>query len=89
MLIKAAGTKLVGKEYKRILVDSTVEVTHFFKVKCSIHDILTERIWERRRCFMCGGKFKDGDAPMAAITERGTNKIICEGCYPKIKGEVK
>jgi len=72
--------EIIGKEYKKRLVGSKVEVTHFLKVKCSINSALTERIWGKRKCFMCGGKFKDGDTPVACITKKGLNKIICEGC---------
>ena len=77
--------EIIGKEYKKRLVNSKVEVTHFLKVKCSIYSALTERIWEKRRCFMCGGKFKDGDNPVACITKKGLNKIICEKCYSTLE----
>ena len=73
--------EIVGKEYKKRLVDSKVEVTHFLKVECRINSDITRRIWERRKCFMCGGKFKDGDTPVAAITKKGLNKILCKKCY--------
>ena len=42
---------------------------------------LTRLIWSKRKCFICGDKFKDGDKPVAAITKKGKNKIICEKCY--------
>ena len=77
--------ELIGKEYKKSLVDSKVEVTHFLKVKCSINSALTEQIWGKRKCFMCGSRFKDGDTPVACITKKGLNKIICEKCYLTLK----
>ena len=73
--------EIIGKEYKKKLVSSKIEVTHFIKVKCSIHSDITRFIWSKRKCFICGGKFKDGDNPVAAITKKGMNKIICEKCY--------
>lgn len=78
--------EIVGKEYKRILVNSKIEVTHFLKVKCSIHSDITRHIWEKRKCFVCNSKFKDGDNPVACITKKGMNKIICEKCYSKLIG---
>jgi len=77
--------EIKGKEYKKRLVDYKVKVTRFLKVKCSIHSDLTKRIWEKRKCFMCGGKFKDGDTPVVCITKKGLNKIICEECYSTLK----
>ena len=79
--------EITGKEMKLKSVDSTVEVTHFLKVKCSMKSELTERIWSKRKCFMCGSKFKDGDNPVACITKKGLNKIICEKCYSGLMKE--
>ena len=73
--------EIIGKEFKKRLVDSKVEVTHFVKARCSMKTGLTERIWSKRGCFICGGKFKDGDEPVVCITKKGKNKIICERCY--------
>ncbi|MBA7549821.1 hypothetical protein ES705_42318 [subsurface metagenome] len=50
--------EIIGKEYKKKLIDSKVEVTHFVKVKCSMKTDLTRLIWGKRKCFICGGKFK-------------------------------
>ena len=87
MLLKAVKkTELKGKEYKRILVNSKVEITHLLEVKCRIKSDLEERIWGRRRCFACGAKFEDGDTPAVAITKKGKNKIICEKCSKEMKG---
>ena len=72
--------EIVGKEYKKKLVNSKVEVIHFIKVKCSMKTDLTKSIWNKRKCFICGSKFTDGDRPVVAITKKG-NKIICEKCY--------
>ena len=76
--------EIKGKEYKSILVNSKVEVTHFLEVKCQIKSDLEERIWSKRKCFICGDKFKDGDTPVVAITKKGLNKIICEKCYSSL-----
>jgi len=81
--------EIIGKEYKKKLVNSKVEVTHFVKVKCSMKSDLTKLIWNKRKCFICGGKFKNGDSPVAAITKKGMNKIICEKCYSTLEGEGK
>ena len=81
--------EIIGKEYKKKFVNSKVEVTHFVKVKCSMKTDLTKFIWGKRKCFMCGGKFKDSDNPVAAITKRGMNKIICEKCYLSLPEDKK
>jgi hypothetical protein len=73
--------EITGLEYKKKLEMVTVEVTHFIEVKCSISSDLTQRIWSKRKCFVCGGKFKDGDKPVVAITKHPPNKILCEKCY--------
>jgi len=73
--------EIIGKEYKKKLINSKIEVTHFVKVKRSMKTDLTRLIWSKRKCFICGDKFKDGDSPVAAITKKGKNKIICEKCY--------
>ena len=78
--------EIIGKEYKRKMVSSKVEITHFVKVKCSMKTDLTRFIWGKRKCFICGGKFKDCDKPVACITKKGMNKIICEKCYSKLIG---
>lgn len=80
--------KLTGKEYKSILVNTKVEVTHLLEVKCQIKNDLEERIWNKRKCFVCGDKFKDGDKPTVAITKKGKNKILCRKCAKELK-EVK
>lgn len=90
--------EIVGKEFKKRLVNSKVEVTHFLKVKCNIHSDITRRIWERRKCFICGGKFKDGDNPVVVFTKkewlikegksRKRNRIICEKCYLGLKRKI-
>lgn len=77
--------ELTGKEYKKRLVDSKVKIIHFVEVKCSMETNLTKLIWGKRKCFICGGKFKDGDSPVVCITKEGANKIICEECYLKLK----
>jgi len=43
---------------------------------------------EKRKCFMCGGKFKSGDNLVACITKKGLNKIICEGCYSGLEKKI-
>jgi hypothetical protein len=73
--------EITGKEYKRKLEMVKVEVTHFLKVKCSFSSPLTQEIWEKRKCFTCGDKFKDGDNPVVAITKHPPNKILCEKCF--------
>lgn len=73
--------EITGKEYKEKLMDVKLEVTHFLKVKCSFSSALTQQIWEKRKCFICGGKFKDGDSPVVAITKHSPNKILCEKCF--------
>lgn len=81
--------EITGKEMKSESINIMVEVTHFLKVKCSMKSELTERIWSKRKCFMCGSKFKDGDSPIACITKKGLNKIICEKCYSRVTKEQK
>ena len=76
--------EITGKEYKKRLVDFKVEATHFLEVKCLIRSELTERIWSKRKCFICRGKFKDGDSPVVVITKIGLNKILCAKCYAKL-----
>ena len=73
--------EIIGKEYKKKLVNFKVEVMHFVKVKCSIKTDITKYMWDKRKCFICGGKFKDGDSPVVCITKKGKNKIICGKCY--------
>jgi len=79
--------KIIGKEYKKKLINSKVEVEHFVKVKCSMKTDLTKFIWSKRKCFICDGKFKDGDKPVVAITKKGMNKIICEKCHLELTGD--
>jgi len=82
-------TKIEGREFVRKKVTAFVEVTHFVEVKCSMKSDITKVIWGKRRCFICGGKFKDGDTPVACITKKGKNKIICQKCYKMIEHENK
>ena len=79
--------EITGKKYKKKLINSKVEVTHFVKVKCSMKTDITKLIWGKRKCFICGSKFKDGDSPVACITKKGKNKIICEKCYLELIGD--
>lgn len=73
--------EIIGKEYKEKLTNVKLEVTYFLKVKCSFSSPLTQQIWEKRKCFICGGKFKDGDSPVVAFTKKAPNKILCEKCF--------
>lgn len=81
--------KITGKEMKLRSVNTTVKVTHFFEVKCCLNSEFKKRIWGKRKCFICKGKFKDGDSPVACITKKGLNKIICEKCYSGLMKENK
>ena len=73
--------KITGLEYKKKMEMTDVEVTHLIKTKCSFNSPLTQRIWEKRKCFICKGKFEDGSNPVVAFTKKGLNKIICEKCF--------
>jgi len=41
---------------------------------------------EQRR-YKKNHKWKDGDKPVAAITKKGMNKIICEKCHLELTGD--
>jgi hypothetical protein len=60
---------------------NSIEVKCFIKAKCVINSLLTQQIWDKRKCFMCGSKFKNGDNPIVAITQKAPNKILCEKCF--------
>jgi len=72
--------ELAGKEYRRRLVPVMVKVKQW--KKCWIEykpGGKTEKIWSKRRCFVCNGKFKHGDNITLTITDQG-NKMICPEC---------
>jgi len=73
--------KITGLEYKKRLEMVDIEVTHLVKTKCYFSSPLTQRIWKKRKCFICGGKFEDGSNQVVALTKKGLNKIICEKCF--------
>lgn len=72
--------EIIGKEYQKRLVPVKVQVKQWSK--CFIHidgSFNLAKIWDKRRCFICHGKFKDSTNVTVAITDKG-NKLICEGC---------
>ena len=44
----------------------------------------TASIWEKRKCFICGRHFKNGELVTAVFTKRGKNLIACKDCLPKL-----
>ena len=40
----------------------------------------TSNIWEKRKCYMCGNHFKDGELVTAVFTEEGKNLLACKKC---------
>ena len=88
-VVKAVNTKLVGKEYIRKLSSVEVEVTHYCHTICKNDSPSLNKIWDKRRCFICNGRFKDGEKITIALTKKGTNKIICEKCYLSLPEDKK
>lgn len=82
--------EIIGKEYQRRLVPVKVQVKQYAKSFVHIGQSYTlAKIWDKRRCFICHGKFKDNTNVTVAITDKG-NKLICEECsgaLPDIEGK--
>jgi len=61
----------------------THEITYFgesmvLKIKSDFMKSLFSK--KTRKCFVCGGEFKDGDLTTITHTEKGC-KLICEECF--------
>lgn len=44
-------------------------------------------IWEKRKCFICGKKFKQGELVTALFIKNRGNKLSCSMCYRRNKKE--
>ena len=80
--------EITGKEYKKILAISSIDVyaiiPNFMKAD---YEGRTGNIWDKRKCFICGKKFKQGELVTAMFTKKGINKLSCSICYQKNKKE--
>ena len=43
----------------------------------------TSNIWEKRKCFMCNKKFKQGELVTALLT-KGKNLLACKKCSQEL-----
>jgi len=77
--------ELIGKEYKRRLIPVKVQVKSYAKSWCKNDSPITKKIWDKRKCFICHGKFAFGETVTIALTDKG-NKLICEKCSNKLLG---
>ena len=76
--------KLIGKEYRRRLVPVEAEVKTLKKSWMQWEpSSKVKKIWEKRRCFICHGKFHEGDSVTIALTDIG-NKMICPKCCVRL-----
>ena len=73
--------KIKGKVLTKVRLEKEVEAYHFTQVQCRIDNLFLDKVWKKRSCFICGGKFKNGDNPVVAFVRHETNKIICEECF--------
>lgn len=76
--------KITGKEYKRKLVSVEVEVQQFARSFMRVGGPRVKKLWDKRRCFTCGGKFTEGDMVSIALTDKGS-KLVCSKCTEELK----
>ena len=80
--------EITGKEYKKILTivntDVYAIVPNFMKAD---YEGRTGNIWNKRKCFICGRKFKQGESVTALFTREGINKLSCSLCYQENEKE--
>lgn len=84
MAILKEPIKITGKEYQRKLLPLEIVVHSFTKSWVDITGPKIEKIWSKRRCFVCRGKFHHGTKIGIALSNKG-NKLICEKCCEGIE----
>jgi len=84
MKVERVCIEITGKEYRRRLVPVKVTVRWIVRSLCEVSHKKIKKIWDKRRCFICHGKFNHGEMATILGTDKG-NKIICEKCTKNLK----
>ena len=75
--------QITGKEYRRRIIPTTVNVITYTTTRVKSDTELLLKVWDKRRCFVCCGKFTNGDPLGLAITDQG-NKVVCAKCVDEL-----